>query len=204
MPCWPKRRWDSQVSAIPITITTIIQIIKMIISTPMSRHRWCPRWWWWSLRRPCTSFPPGRKTGGNYEDGRHDEHWFHYIADYDDSNINHNKSDVWSLGSSWSKSTTEGQNSHRNISLWGSNASNRWTNVLADSRASQPAQGNGEVQNITTRDLVYSVNNNEGSDNVTQLNEEDNLTRLKSNCSRNPAGKETEVKETTSPEFKRP
>ena len=66
----------------------------MIISSPMSRHRWCPRWWWWSLRRPCTSFPPGRKTGGNYEDGRHDEHWFYYIADYDGSNwyhpINHN------------------------------------------------------------------------------------------------------------------
>ena len=66
----------------------------MIISSPMSRHRWCPRWWWWSLRRPCTSFPPGRKTGGNYEDGRPDEHWFHYIADYDGSNwyhpINHN------------------------------------------------------------------------------------------------------------------
>ena len=79
--CIKTRNWDwltLSINIFEVTITIIITITPIIIiniwslasrrsSSPRWRHRWSRRWWWWSLKKHCSSFPHGRKAGANYD-----------------------------------------------------------------------------------------------------------------------------------------
>ena len=112
------------------------------------------------------------------------------------SKTNQNQKDVWSLGSSGSKSNTEGKNNSPNTTSWGSNESKKWSYVRKDNWGCLPRVDNEEFQDSGTVESV-SMTNNEASDNVTEFNQDDNRTRLASNCSTYPPRKEIEVKERT-------